>query len=347
MISYETLFDTVVEFRDQLWSIDSTGVSIDGRLKLKPDTVKAYLVAIANFRSCDCKEFPNHLNRAEIPWQEPVGALMATQILMRISTAVGPGAALLAKRTFGTIWKWGISTARIPLGEPNPFAAVMSIRSTPAQPHEPWPVAAIDKAINEGSLFLSTLVMILYDTGQRFGDVVNLTFENLHYNEVFDARYLVIKQEKTGADVDVPLTPRLAQRMLDLEDINTRAGRKPYSQVLRVARKQPKRGQVWDVAYTESAIRAAAATELKKLGLTYPDGKPLRLHGLRKSKAVQMVNAGVTTEEGMAVLGHKTPAMFHHYAQAFSRVKAATRAIEKVERSAGTKNPHAMKVEKI
>jgi hypothetical protein len=51
------------------------------------------------------------------------------------------------------------------------------------------------------------------------------------------------------------------------------------------------------------------------------------LHGLRKAQARRLAEAGATHAEGRAVTGHKTDAMFSHYARAADRTQLASSAI--------------------
>lgn len=53
-------------------------------------------------------------------------------------------------------------------------------------------------------------------------------------------------------------------------------------------------------------------------------------HGLRKAMARRLAEAGATTLEGRAVTGHKSDAMFTHYAAAASRESMADRALDRV-----------------
>ena len=54
------------------------------------------------------------------------------------------------------------------------------------------------------------------------------------------------------------------------------------------------------------------------------------LHGLRKAQARRLAEAGATNAEGRAVTGHKTDAMFVHYAQKANRAKLAGNAMAKL-----------------
>lgn len=58
-------------------------------------------------------------------------------------------------------------------------------------------------------------------------------------------------------------------------------------------------------------------------------------HGLRKAMARRLAESGATTLEGRAVTGHKSDAMFAHYAAAASAEKMADRAMDRVGEALG------------
>lgn len=58
-------------------------------------------------------------------------------------------------------------------------------------------------------------------------------------------------------------------------------------------------------------------------------------HGLRKAMARRLAEAGATTLEGRAVTGHKSDAMFAHYAAAASNEAMADRAMDRVVEALG------------
>ncbi|QTH19614.1 tyrosine-type recombinase/integrase [Rhizorhabdus wittichii] len=54
------------------------------------------------------------------------------------------------------------------------------------------------------------------------------------------------------------------------------------------------------------------------------------LHGLRKARSRQLAEAGATNAEGRAITGHKTDAMFNHYAAKANRTRLAGQAMAKL-----------------
>jgi integrase len=119
-------------------------------------------------------------------------------------------------------------------------------------------------------------------------------------------------QEKTGEEVWIPEHRELAA---ELEQ-----GEQGHMSLLTTTR-----GKAFDPVY----FGAWFADAIDKAGL--PDD--CVLHGLRKTAATRLADAGCTEGEIMAVTGHRTSRMVAHYTKAASKRKAAGAAILKLERS--------------
>ncbi len=62
-----------------------------------------------------------------------------------------------------------------------------------------------------------------------------------------------------------------------------------------------------------------------------PKGRTL--HGLRKAQSRRLAEAGATNQEGRSITGHKTDAMFNHYAAKANRTRLASQAMAKLRES--------------
>ena len=51
-------------------------------------------------------------------------------------------------------------------------------------------------------------------------------------------------------------------------------------------------------------------------------GLPVSIHGLRKTRAVELINGGATSHEGAAWTGHIDMKEYDHYAREYDRLKA-------------------------
>ena len=60
------------------------------------------------------------------------------------------------------------------------------------------------------------------------------------------------------------------------------------------------------------------------------------LHGLRKTAARMLAEAGCTDREIMAITGHRTTAMVSHYTKHADQKRRATAAIHKLQNARGT-----------
>ena len=81
----------------------------------------------------------------------------------------------------------------------------------------------------------------------------------------------------------------------------------------------PSKGRV----YFENAF----SLERKRLGIRKV------FHGLRKTAAVNLAEAGCSEREIMAITGHQTAQMVDHYVKAASQKNMAKTAIEKLKRT--------------
>lgn len=141
--------------------------------------------------------------------------------------------------------------------------------------YKAWTLADIETfkdAYGEGTTERLALYLLYY-TGQRSSDVV--TMGNSH---IQDGR-IIVTQKKTGTTLSLPIHPRLASELPDRAVWVLNGYSNPFS---------AKGFQQWLVK------------RIKRAGLTGLSG-----HGLRKSLATNLANAGATPHQIRAVTGHK------------------------------------------
>lgn len=143
---------------------------------------------------------------------------------------------------------------------------------------ERWPLGTLER---------TGYALALY-TGQRRADVAKLTFKAIA------GRAFHLKQGKTGAELEIPIHPEL-QKVL--------AAVRPRCEAAILAKK----GKALNPIYFGHLMAAA----IEKAGL--PD--ECVLHGLRKSAAVALIDAGCTPHQAMAITGHQTARMLELYAK--------------------------------
>lgn len=116
-------------------------------------------------------------------------------------------------------------------------------------------------------------------TGQRRGDVATMLWM------AYDGEGIAVKQEKGGAPLWIPVHPVLKEVL----DFTQRRGAAIIASTKDAGFAKEAFGN-----FMKDAIRAAGLPE------------DCRLHGLRKSAGRSLAEAGATTRQIMAVLGHKT-----------------------------------------
>lgn len=169
--------------------------------------------------------------------------------------------------------------------------------------YAPWSDADI-KAFRESkpaAPVLWAFNLALY-TGQRRGDILSMTWKQ------YDGDAVNVVQEKTGAKVWIPAHPELKAA---IEQI-------PRESVVMLTSAN---GRAWRGDAFSREFRKATA----KAGL-----ENRVFHGLRKTAAVKLAEAGCTEREIRSITGHRTSAMVQHYTKGADQRRLASAAIEKL-----------------
>ncbi|MEO9132777.1 MAG: tyrosine-type recombinase/integrase [Sphingomonas sp.] len=149
-------------------------------------------------------------------------------------------------------------------------------------------------------------MMIALYTGQRASDVIAATWTQ------FKGSTIRVRQEKTGAMLDIPCHPKLRAH---LEEVRGR-DRKGVVMATSIEHR----------AYSGSGLSQSISRAIKMI-----DGMPHRtMHGLRYAAAARLEEAGCTVSEIASILGHRTYQMAMKYIE---QRKSAQRAIQKLEAS--------------
>lgn len=156
-----------------------------------------------------------------------------------------------------------------------------------------------------GTLERTGFALALY-TGQRRGDLVRLSYASIA------GGILRLTQSKTGKSLSIPIHPELRKALPaiypnDDTPILAKHARKPLNPV-----------------YFGHLMAAA----IEAAGL--PD--ECVLHGLRKSAAVALIEAGCTPHQAAAVTGHASIRMLEEYARDRDQAKLGRDAMEKWEK---------------
>lgn len=158
------------------------------------------------------------------------------------------------------------------------------------------------------------LLLGLY-TGQRAGDVARMPWSD------YDGEGIQVAQEKTGAKLWVP-----CHRALRRELETWKADRASVT-ILTAARGKP-----WAHGGSFSTAFSAAVRR-------HPELDGCVFHGLRKTAAAKLAEAGASTLEIAAITGHTTLSMIELYTRQAEQKTRARAAVVKLESVRRTKRP--------
>lgn len=200
-----------------------------------------------------------------------------------------------ANRKIGALSTLLAHGVRIGWIDHNPAAGVEKLKGV-RPPREPWPADKI-KAYRDCADPLPLLMFeMLLGTGQRIGDVLKMRWDDIEDGGI------VVRQQKTGAGIFVPLTDQLA-------DIIARTPRIGDTIIA-----QPN-GRSCSYSYAHRLI-TDVRVEIDAMGWD--------IHALRHSAASEIASLpGMSIEHVMAITGHTSEQMARHYSRrADMRAKA-------------------------
>ena len=221
-----------------------------------------------------------------------------------IAAASGHGAANVFMRVSATLFNWARDREWV---EHSP---VDRVRQLTGGHLLAWTVAEADHAAKALKEPLRRAVILARYTGQRRGDLIAMTWADIQ------ADAIRVKQEKTGAELLIPLHPALRVELAEWRKART------STHILTSGRGKP-----WKANHLTHEMQAA----LPAIGL-----RPgLNIHGLRKLAAAELADAGCTTHEIAAVTGHRSLAMVQLYTASAQQTRLAQAAILRLENAAG------------
>lgn len=187
--------------------------------------------------------------------------------------------------------------------ETNPLLKVKPLKGGT---HETWTEAQITYALKAFPERFRRAVLLALYTGQRSGDCVAMTWE--HY----DGTAIQVKQEKTGADLWVPVH-RVLRAALDRWRADS-----PGDEILTNIKNEP-----WSSGSFQVSIHHEIKLHAKLAGMVF--------HGLRKAAATRLAEAGCSSKEIGSITGHTTLAMVELYTRKSDQKRHARAAMNKLE----------------
>lgn len=221
---------------------------------------------------------------------------------MRDERADTPGAANTIVRMLKLVLNFAVEEEWI---EANPAARMKLLKVGEWRAWTDEECAAFEKHWAQGTMERRAYALALY-TGQRKSDLVLMARAHRKSGTVR------VVQGKTGEELWIP----------EHRDLTAELGRGIIGHMSLLTTSQ---GKAFDPVYFGAWFADAIdAAEL-------PDD--CVLHGLRKTAARRLADAGCTEEEIMAITGHATSRMVAHYTKAVDKRKRASAAILKLENS--------------
>jgi integrase len=146
---------------------------------------------------------------------------------------------------------------------------------------------------------------LLLHTGQRRGDVIRMGPQHIRDG------FLHFKQEKTGAELWIPITPQLQEIIAAC----------PVNQLAFVVSELGK-------PYTATGFSNRFRKDCDKAGLPH-----CTAHGLRKAAARRLAEAGCTEHEIKSITGHASLKEVVRYTKGVNQRRLAMVAMEKVRKT--------------
>jgi integrase len=232
--------------------------------------------------------------------QQPLASVTADDLTDMLRSMPNATAANLLIAIRG-LMKWAVAQKRI-TSDPSVGVKVKRIRTSG---HHTWTedeIAQFEFHHPVGGKARLAFALLLF-TGQRRGDVIRTGRQHIR-NGV-----LHLKQQKTGAEVAIPIHP-------DLREILEATPSEHLTFIVNA------RGRPW----APSAFSDWFRVQCDAAGLP----KRCTAHGLRKAACRRLAEAGCTTHMIAAISGHATLVEIERYTKAADRARLAQRAMATV-----------------
>lgn len=170
---------------------------------------------------------------------------------------------------------------------------------------DPWPLSALRAYESKADGYARLIYEMCIGTGQRISDVLEMRWADM------EGGGITLRQNKTGAELWIPLTPRLRAVL----DATPRLGLTIIAQT----NSKP-------LSYRQASIRVQKAREASgTLGYV--------IHGWRGNAASELYEAGCSDAEVQAITGHKSVEMARKYGRGARQRRLAKGALDRLESS--------------
>lgn len=171
-----------------------------------------------------------------------------------------------------------------------------------------WTREEVDRILAHAPLGIRPALLILAETGMRFGEMAWLTWKDIDWKgSILHVRPKDDWKPKTGDRRSIPLTPRLVEELRNLPQ-NYR-----WVVTMPITSQRSEPGRQW----TERRLLKDLKRLLRKLGL---EGK---LHTFRHSFISEALQRGIPTAVVRDWVGHVDPKIIDHYTHIHSQTSQA------------------------
>lgn len=174
------------------------------------------------------------------------------------------------------------------------------VKRLKAGSHLAWPQSVINKVMAHASPMLRLAIATGLESGQRIGDCLRITHEQL------EGDLLELEQQKTGKTVFVPVSPKWRQEMAE---VPARAKTLLYNRYGKPFR-------------TPDTLQAELRVIMKMIGCPQ-----YTFHGLRKNTTNRLAEMGLSAFEIGAITGMSLPTVVHYTRGVSNRNLAASAAV--------------------
>jgi integrase len=230
----------------------------------------------------------------------PVTAMKRRDILTlrdAIAAGIGPGAANAFASALATLLSWARDRGWI---EHSPADR---LKALPGGHFPAWSEDDLARALDAVPAPIRRALLLAVHTCQRRGDLVAATWRAMAGGA------WRVRQEKTGAQLVIPLHPDLVAEMATW----------PRTAVTVLT-------QAVGTPWTADALTMATMRALEPLGL-----KGFNLHGLRKLGPARLAEAGCSVHEIAAITGHASLAHVALYTRSADQERLARAAVHRLQ----------------
>jgi integrase len=194
----------------------------------------------------------------------------------------------------------------------DPAEAVKTVRSRDTVGRRPFSLDELRAVLAVADPEWGSLIKCGLYTGQRLGDLALLTWSQVDFER--DEIRLIMR--KTGKRMLLPIAPPLKEHLLSIAGDDSRAPLHPHAYAI-VARQFERVGtlsnQFADILIA-AGLRSHVPHRSRGIGREGKRaGSELSFHSLRHSAVSLLKDAGVPDAVVMALVGHESAAMSHHY----------------------------------